>query len=1050
MFAYIVRISLANRVAVLGLAALIMLIGMWQLPRLPIDVLPDLDQPTVTIMTEAEGLSPVEVELSVTYPLETAMNGLPGLKRLRSASGVGLSVMYLEFDWSSDLIRNRQLVSERLAALGPQMPRGISPQMGPMTSIMGEIMLVALSGTNVHQMELRDFADFTLRPRLLSVPGIAQVIPIGGEVRQMRVSPRPNAMRAANVGYEQIEATLKRFGVNTGGGYVDQGGREFMIRGVGQTRYLDDLAAAPVETRGSGFVQLRQVADVSFSARPKRGDAGHDGAPAVIVSVQKQPGTDTVALTRQVEAALASLQRNAPMGMRVDKVQFRQADFIEAAIGNVSRAFIEAIVVVALVLAFFLMSGRATLVSLVAIPLSVLTSVLVFKALGLGVNTMTLGGLAIAVGELVDDAVVDVENILRRLADNDASPQPRSTLNVIVAASQEVRSGVVMATAIIALVLLPVFALSGIEGRMFAPLGLAYVVSILCSLLVAVTVTPVLASYMLERKEHRIDRENRALSWIEDRARALIDLAFRHSNIVLGTICAAVVLAGIVASLMPRAFLPTFNEGSLTINLTARPGLSLAESDRLARLAEELILAVPEVKSVGRRTGRAELDEHAEGVHSSEIDVSLKGTGRTRAAVAADVRTRLNILPVSVNVGQPISHRIDHLMAGVRAEIALKIEGDDLDTLRTLAENFRTRMSSVKGLTDVQVERQARVPQIRIDVDHARAALYGLRAADITEAVEMLSNGRVVSQVVDGTRRIDVVMRLSDTERGTTSLGDITLRSPSGEVALKQVARVTESDGPNQVLRENGVRRIAVLANGNGSGDITRAAASIEALIRETALPSGYSARLEGTFQARSAAARIILGLSLVSLVLIAMLLYSRYRSGVMVAIVMASVPLAFVGGVAALTIAGETLSIASLVGFITLTGITTRNAILKTSNILNLAVSGVPFSRALVVEGSLERLRPVLLTALSAGLALIPLLIGGGDPGKEILHPVAVTIFGGLLVATALDTVVTPLLIHTFGRADIERIQYATWTSQEHQDTPATSTGEITHDHAF
>lgn len=1050
MFARLVRLSLANRMAVLAAALLLTAIGLWQLMRLPIDVLPDLDRPAVTIMTEAEGLSPSEVELAVTFPLETGMNGLPGLRRLRSASGIGLSIVTLEFDWSSDLIRNRQLVAERLAALSGQLPRGIVPQMGPITSIMGEIALVSLTGTTASPMELRDFADVVMRPRLLSVAGVAQVIPIGGEVRQLRVTPRLSAMRAAGIGLTEIEATLRRFGSNIGGGYVDQGGREFMIRGVGQTKSPADLAAAPVDLRGGGFIPLGQVAEVGFAARPKRGDAGQDGEAAVIVSVQKQPGADTLALTREIESALATLQRSAPSGMRVDKLQFRQADFIEAAVGNVSRAFIEAIVVVAIVLAFFLMSGRATLVSLIAIPLSVLIAVLVFKALGLGVNTMTLGGLAIAVGELVDDAVVDVENILRRLDENDHLARPRAAIAVIIDASQEVRSGVVLATAIIVLVLLPVFALTGIEGRMFMPLGTAYVVSILASLVVAVTVTPVLASFLLPRPEHRVHRENRALVWLEDRTRGLMDLAFANRESVLGGCVALVLVAGLLALWMPRAFLPPFNEGSLTINLTARPGLSLAESDRLGRLAERIILSVPEVSSIGRRTGRAELDEHAEGVHSSEIDVHLKKGGRPRAEVAADIRRRLMALPVSMNVGQPISHRIDHLMAGVRAEIALKVEGDDFDTLRTLAESFRVKMAQIPGLADVQVERQSRVPQIRIDVDHARAAMYGLRASDVTETVEAFANGRVVSQIMDGARRLDVVLRLADADRTTTALGDLLVRGPQGEVAVRQVAEVVESDGPNQILRENGVRRIAVIANSNGNGDLTRIAHQIEGLIRATALPVGYSAKLEGTFQASKAATRIILGLSIVSFALIAMLLYSRYRSGVLVAIVMSSAPLAFAGGVAALTLAGETLSIASLVGFITLTGITTRNAILKVSNILNLAVAGVPFSRALIVEGSIERLRPVLLTAVSAGLALIPLILGGGDPGKEILHPVAVTIFGGLVVATALDTVVTPLLVHMFGREAIERLQREAWTAASARGSAPSMTGEVYHDHAF
>lgn len=1033
MFARIVSLSLQHRLAVLIIAALVTVAGIYQLPRLPVDVLPDLDRPTITIMTEADGLSPVEVEQTVTFPLETTMNGLPGMERLRSASGVGLSIVFLEFEWGTDLIRNRQLVSERLQIISSQMPPGIVPHMGPITSIMGEIMLLAVSGPAIDPMDLREIADFTLRPRLLALPGVAQVIPIGGEVRQFRVSPDPAKMRMLNISAEQIEAALKRFGVNSGGGYVDQGGREFIIRGIGQSRNLDDLRAAAVTNAAGATILLKQVADVSFGARPKRGEASQNGNPAVIVSVQKQPGVDTIALTRLVERELGLLQAAMPAGVTVDKVQFRQANFIEAALGNVRAAFIEAIVVVAVILAIFLLNARATVISLIAIPLSVLVTVLVFSALGLGINTMTLGGLAIAVGELVDDAVVDVENIMRRLAQNDVLAAPRPTLAVILDASQEVRSGVVMATAIIVLVLIPVFALSGIEGRMFAPLGIAYVVSILASLVVAVTLTPVLASWLIAAPQHRRHRENRLMDWLEIHAYRLIHQAMDRRGAVLAGATGLFALAMLTAMLMPRAFLPPFNEGSLTINLTAQPGLSLAESDRLGRMAERLIMGVPEVRSVGRRTGRAELDEHAEGVHSSEIDVDLREDGRPREAVAAAIRERLAVLPLSINVGQPISHRIDHLMAGVRAEIAVKVEGEDLDTLRSIAERLREQMTAMTGLADVQVERQVPVPQVRIDVDHQRAAQFGLTAAGIIAQVEALSNGRVASQVIDGLKRIDVVMRLADERRTPARLGELLITSPRGTVPLAQLARIVEGEGPNQILRENGVRRIAIIANGNGERDLTRVASDLETMIAAANLPAGTTAKVEGTFQSQASASRIIAGLSVVSLGLIGMLLYSRYRSVRLVAIVMSSVPLAFIGGIAALVIAGQTLSIASLVGFITLAGITTRNAILKTSHILNLAVGErYAFSRELVVTGSLERLRPVLMTALSAGIALIPLIIGADEPGKEILHPVAVTIFGGLIVATALDTVMTPLLLHAFGREPIERLQRAAMEARD------------------
>jgi heavy-metal exporter, HME family len=867
--------------------------------------------------------------------------------------------------------------------------------------------------------------ESTVRPRLLSVAGVAQVIPIGGEVRQLRVSPKPAVMRALQITPEQIETSVRRFGTNVGGGYVDKGGSEFLIRGLAQSQQVQDLAATPVDIRQGQVIPLRQVADVSYEARPKRGDAGFNGNPSVIISIAKQPGIDTLTLTRELEGTLSELQRAAPSGVNIHQVLFRQATFIETALFNVSRAFVEAVVVVALILMLFLRNRRATLISLIAIPLSVLMSVLVFRLMGLGVNTMTLGGLAIAVGELVDDAVVDVENILRRLHENDQATPALSSSQVIINASQEVRSSVVMATLIIVLVLLPVFSLSGIEGRLFMPLGIAYVVSILASLLVAVTVTPALASWLLADPRHRMEKPSSLMRRLEDKAGALMEWAFSHARLVFLSIGALFILALTIALWMPRAFLPPFNEGSLTINLTAQPGLSLHESNRLGQIAEKIILSIPDVKSVGRRTGRAEMDEHAEGVHSSEIDVGLKKQARPVKDVAVDIRQKLAALPININVGQPISHRIDHLMAGVRAEMALKVMGPDLDTLRLLADQFRQKMVSVSELADVQVERQTRIPQIKLDIDYQQAALYGLRVSDVVEAVEGLANGRVVSQLLDGNRRIEVAVRLNDGDRSATSLGNLLLKSPSGMVPLRQVARVLETDGPNQVLRDNGMRRIAIIANSQRGADLSRVAQRIEQIIATTPLPAGYSATLEGTFQAQASASRLILGLSLVSLALISFLLYARYSSARLVLIVLMSIPLAFMGGVLALMIAGETLSVASLVGFITLAGITARNAILKTSHVMNLAVvQRFEMSRALVIEGSLERLRPVLMTSLSACVGLFPLVLASQSPGMEILHPVAVTIFGGLIVATMLDTVMTPLLIWHLGREPIERLQ--------------------------
>lgn len=1027
MFRFLVTQSLRHRPLVVSIALLLSGIGAFLVPRMPVDVLPDLNRPTVTILTEAEGLAPQEVEQSVTYPIEAAMNGLPSVSRVRSTSGVGLSVVTVEFDWASDLYRDRQQVSERLAIVASQLPNRVTPQMGPVTSIMGEILLIALASETVSPMQLRELADYTVRPQLLTLPGVAQVIPIGGEVRQFRISPNLAAMQALDVTAADIESAARRFGQSTSGGFVDQYGQEFVIRNVAGTNRLEDLRNVVVATRQGQAILLRQVAAVDFAARIKRGDAGYGGKPAVIVSVQKQPGADTLALTRRIEAVIAQIQATLPKGVSADRIQFRQATFIEASISSLQRALVEATLVVALVLFLFLLDWRATAISLTAIPIAFLTTAIVLSAFGISINSMTLGGLAIAIGELVDDAVVDVENIRRRLGENALLQHPRPLLEVIATASQEVRSGIIYATAIVVLVFVPLFALPGIEGRLFAPLGLAYIVAILASLAVSITLTPVLASYALGRRSASRQSDNAFVTWLKRLNRAALDVAFAHHPIVLAASTAAVGMAALAALWLPRTFLPDFNEGTATINLLFEPGISLKESNRLGLVAERIILAVPEVRSVGRRTGRAELDEHAEGVHSSEIDVDLARSGRPRDTVLADIRGRLAALPASINVGQPISHRLDHLLSGVRAQIALKVFGDDLDTLRSIAERLRTGLASVPGVVDLQIEKQLPVPQVRVAIDYQSAALYGVAVSSITETLEGLMNGRVVSQVLEGTKRFDVVVRLADASRSTVGLHDVLIATPSGMIPLRLVATISEVEGPSQILREGAQRRIVVLANAAAGADLGTIVAEIRRIAAAAALPVGYSTRLEGTFQAQEEASRLIAALSLVSLALVFLILHQRYRSSILALIVMASIPLALVGSVAALWLAGLPLSVASMIGFITLAGIAARNGILKISHCINLALDeGLPLERALVVRGSLERLPPVLMTALSAALALLPLLWGGGEAGREILYPVAVTIFGGLISSTLLDLVLTPVLLLMLGSGAVERLRAA------------------------
>ena len=1021
LFNILVSGSLKNRVFVLVFAAVLIGYGGWTMTRLPVDVFPDLNRPIVTLMTEAEGMAPEEVEQLVTYPLETAMNGIPGVTRVRSVSGVGLSIVYVEFGFGTELLTNRQQVAERLASVREQMPTGVVPQMGPITSIMGEIMLVAMSG-DAPPMLIRELADFTVRPRLLSIPGVAQVIPIGGEVRTYQVTPDIAQMTRLDISLDDVERAIKQFGANSGGGFVDQNRAEYVIRNIGRTTRIENLRSLVVATKAGQSIVLSQVATVGFAPRFKRGDAGANGKPAVILSIQKQPGADTVALSRTIETALGNLSRTLPQGVTADTVLFRQANFIEASIGNVETALRDAVIVVAIVLFMFLLNVRTTIISLTAIPISILITVLVFKWFGLSINTMTLGGIAIAIGELVDDAVVDVENVFRRLKENREAGDKVPVLKVVAAASQEVRSGIIYATLIVILVFIPLFALSGIEGKLFAPLGIAYIVSILGSLITSVTVTPVLCYYLIPRMKNLAERESFVVRWLKRGDTRLLTWSFDRLGLLAGVCAVAVVIAGFAGTRLPRAFLPPFNEGTLTVSMTFTPGISLDESNRLGGVAERLIMQVPEVKSIGRRTGRAELDEHAEGVHSSEMDVDLWPSDRPKEAVLTDIRRRLAILPAAFNIGQPIGHRLEHLLSGVNAAIAIKLFGEDLDTLRGLAEDLRARLSGVPGLVDLLVERQVRVPQLQVRLDYDRAALYGVTPATLTDALEKLSNGKVASQVVDGQKRFDVVLRLSDAGRTTEALANMLVETPRGRVPLQTFAEVVDDDGPNQILRENGTRRIVVQANTNG--DEGKVVQSIRDVIAGLKLPQGYFVQLEGTFQAQEEAGKLIAGLSAVSLALIFTVLYSRYRSAVLALIIMGNVPLALIGSVAALWIAGQPLSVASMVGFITLTGISARNGILKISHYINLAIhEGEVFGPALVVRGSLERLTPVLMTAFSAGFALLPLMIGADAPGKEILHPVAITIFGGLVSATLLDTLLTPVLFLHFGRKPLERL---------------------------
>jgi CzcA family heavy metal efflux pump len=1028
----ILRFALKNRLLVVVASILLLIYGGIVIQRMPVDVFPDLNRPTVTVMTEALGLAPEEVETLVTLPIETVLNGAPGVQRLRSTSGVGLSVVTIEFDWGTDIYRDRQLVSEKLQLAASRLPAGMTPTMGPISSIMGEIMLIGMTGgETTSPMEVRTLADWVVRRRLLTIPGVAQVIPIGGGVKQVQVKVWPDKLRQFNVSLPQLEQAVGASNRNTTGGFVERQSQEYLIRNIGRTGSPEAIGETVVAYRGGVPVRVKQVADVGYGIQVKRGDASVMARPAVIISVQKQPGTDTVALTKEVEKALDELKVAMPADVTLHPHLFRQATFIEAAVRNVEEALRDGAILVTVVLILFLMNLRTTVITLTAIPLSLVLTAFFLHWQGISINTMTLGGLAVAIGELVDDAIVDVENIFRRLKENRLSEQPRSALRVVYEASREIRNSIVFATIVVVLVFIPLFAMGGIEGRLFTPLGIAYITAILSSLLVSLTLTPVLCYYLLPRAKaigHEADSRlvQRLKAWD---ARAVRYLLPRQKQVLT----VAVVLVALAAATVPfmgRSFLPAFNEGTATINLLSVPGTSLSESNKVGTLAERLLMQVPEVASVGRRTGRAELDEHAEGVHYTEIDVDLKADGRSRDLVLADIRSQLAKLPgVVTNIGQPISHRLDHLLSGVRAQVAIKLFGNDLDTLRAKAAEIEAALRPVPGVVDLQIEKQVLIPQIAVRVDRDKAAQYGVQPGAAAEWLETALNGKVVSQILDGQRTIDLVVRLAEPSRDTIeALRQILIDTPAGtKLPLAAIADVHEDLGPNQIMRENVQRRIVISSNVAGR-DLGSVITEIQAAVRDkVSLPTGYFVTYGGQFESQQAATRQIAVLSLLSLAGMFLALYVLLRSTRLVLMVMLNIPLALIGSVLAIALTGGVLSVASLVGFVTLTGIAARNGIMMISHYLHLLrEEGEAFDEHMIVRGANERLVPVLMTSATALFALIPLAISAGAPGKEILQPVAVVILGGLISSTLLDTLLTPVVFWHFGRPAIKQLMTA------------------------
>jgi copper/silver efflux system protein len=1021
----IIRWSLAHRLLVLLGAAALLLAGTYTAWRMPVDVFPDLTAPTVTVLTEAHGMAPEEVETLVTFPVETAVNGATGVRRVRSSTSQGISIVWVEFDWGTDLFQARQIVTEKLQLVAGGLPEGVPPPvLAPISSIMGEIMLIGITGAEgVSPMDVRSVADWTLRRRLLAVPGVSQVVPIGGEVKQYQVRVSPERLRAYGVTLQDVLAAAEGSNVNASGGVFMDRGQEYLIRGVGRAQNAADIGATVVTARDGVPVLIRDVADVVVGPAVKLGEGSVNAGPAVVMSVQKQPNTNTLELTERIDAMLSEVEETLPPGMEINRGIFRQADFIETSVDNVIEALRDGAILVVIILFLFLWSWRATFISVLAIPLSLVVAIFAMRWLGISINTMTLGGMAIAIGALVDDAVIDVENVFRRLRENRHLPaeQRRGVFEVIFLASKEIRASITTATLIICIVFLPLFFLSGVEGRMLRPLGFAYIVSILASLVVALTLTPALCAYLLPRsKDIEADEESWVVRSLKAGYAPVLAPAMRHpTQIIMG---AAVVVAAAVSMvpLMGRAFLPEFNEGTLVISALTLPGTSLEESDAMGRRLEEILLEHPAVVETARRTGRAELDEHAQGVNAAEIDVRLDLNEYEMDTVLEELRAELTAVPgTQVTIGQPIGHRIDHMLSGTRASIAMNLFGPDLYELRRIAEAISAVTQTVPGTVDVAVEQQADVPQVRIAMNREVMARYGVTPAELGEAIDVAFAGEEVSQILEGQESYALVVRFDDASRGNLQrIANARIDTPTGQqVPLNVLAEVRNDRGPNTISRENVQRKIVIQSNVAGR-DVGSVVEEIqERVSEEVAFPAGYYVEYGGQFESAGEATRTIGLLSLLSLAVIFLLLFLEFGSARQAALVLVNLPLALVGGIFAVLLTGGVLNIATLVGFITLFGIAVRNGILLVSHYNHLLAEGVSLHEA-VYRGSMERLNPVMMTALSAGLALIPLAIAGGEPGNEIQSPMAVVVLGGLLSAVALNMVVVPALFLRFGAA--------------------------------
>ena len=1025
MLDFIIKSALRYRLVVLALVALIIVWGGSAIMQLPIDVFPDLNRPTVTIMTEAGGMAPEEVETLITLPLESNLNGLPGVQRIRSSSGVGLSVVYVEFDWGTDIFRNRQLVSEKLSLAAEHFPEGVQPVMGPISSIMGQIQMISLSSEdpNMTPMDLRTTAEWVIRPRLLTIPGVAQVISIGGGLKQYQILFDGKKVKQYQLSLEDIDENLSHVGTNSTGGFLNYEKKEFLVRNLAAVKTIEDLENTVIGVHLGTPILIKNVAEVIVGPRLKRGDGSFMGKPAVIISIQKQPDADTVGLSRQIDKAIDEIRPSLPKGVLVNSNIFKQSDFIEVSIAGVKGKLSYGSILVTLILLLFLANLRMTAITLTAIPLSFLVTAIVFKIFGMSVNTMTLGGLAIAVGEVVDDAIVDVENVFRRLKERVSKKNDDSILQIIFEASSEVRNSIVLATVIIGLVFIPLFALEGLEGKLFIPLAIAYVTALVASLFISLTVTPVLCSYFFKNAQFKEHAETKIVKKLKNLDRKVLEWALDKPKIVLGASLALFLGSLALLPFMGKDFLPKFNEGTAMISVISAPGTSLDESNQIGQQAESLIMKTPEVKFVSRRTGRAELDEHSEGVNVSEIDVSFKDDlKRKRDVILEEIRKNLEAIEgVGINVGQPISHRLDHLLSGVNAQLAIKLYGAELTTLRAKAAEIKSSISDVEGLVDLQVEQQSLIPQVKIQLLREETAKYGLNVGEVSKMLELAFGGRIVSQVIEGQRVYDVFYRFDDASRGNLELMKKTpfKTMPDGtRITLEMIADVYESTGPNQVNRENGMRRIAVFGNVAGR-DLGGVVEDIQRQVKEKVkLPEGYYVSYGGQFEAQKSATRRIVLFSILSVIGIAFVLFAHFKSIMITSQIMLTVPLAFMGGLYSLFIIDRVFSVASLIGLVTLCGIASRNGIMMISHYLHIMKhEGEGFTKEMIIRGSLERLIPVLMTALTAALGLLPLVFAKGQAGSEILHPVAVVIVGGLLSSTILDFIVTPTAFYAFAK---------------------------------